>query len=100
MNVKVEKIDNKQIAILLGRIDTSTAEQVQNALLPLTEMENPEIEIDCTNLDYTSSQGLRIFLQMQKTVSLKKGHLVLTNMQPNVREVFDISGFSKIIEIR
>lgn len=100
MEIKIKEIDNKQVVYIIGRIDTTTAEQAQNKLLPLTNVDVPHIEVDCSQLDYTSSQGLRLFLQMQKAVTAKNGSLVLLHMQPNVREVFYISGFSKIIEIR
>ena len=55
--------------------------------------------MDCTGMQYTSSQGLRIFLSLQKSVIAHKGSLVLRNMDPKVREVFDITGFSSIIKI-
>ena len=59
----------------------------------------PDIEFDCTEMEYTSSQGLRMFLMLQKTVNSRKGKLVMKNMQPKVKEVFDITGFSNIINI-
>ena len=60
---------------------------------------HPDIEFDCTDMEYTSSQGLRLFLMLQKTVSSKGGMMVLRNMKPQVKEVFDITGFSNIIKI-
>ena len=50
-------------------------------------------------MEYTSSQGLRMFLMLQKNVSAHKAKLVLRNMKPHVKEVFDITGFSHIINI-
>ena len=50
-------------------------------------------------MTYTSSQGLRIFLMLQKSVNARGGHLVMKNMSPQVKEVFDITGFSNIIKI-
>ena len=63
------------------------------------EAANPDIEVDCTNMEYTSSQGLRMFLMLQKSVGSKGGKLVLKNMKAQVKEVFDITGFSSIINI-
>ncbi len=83
-----------------GRIDTTNAAQFQEKLDPLMKGENPDIEMDCAELEYTSSQGLRTFLMLQKSVMARGGKLVLTNMRPQVREVFDITGFSNIITIR
>ena len=82
-----------------GRIDTSNAEQFQQDLTPLMEGGPTDIEIDCTGLEYTSSQGLRTFLMLQKNVNAKGGKLMLHHMNPMVKEVFDITGFSNIITI-
>lgn len=84
---------------LKGRIDTTNADQFQQELTPLMEGEKPDIEIDCTDMSYTSSQGLRTFLLLQKSVNARGGKMVLRNMNPMVKEVFDITGFSNIITI-
>ena len=87
------------MVVLNGRIDTSNADQFQQDVAPLMEGENPDIDIDCTDMSYTSSQGLRIFLMLQKSVMARKGKMVMRNMNPQVKEVFDITGFSNIITI-
>ena len=87
------------MVILDGRIDSTNANQFQDDLAPLMEGERPDIDIDCTKLTYTSSQGLRVFLLLQKSVVSRDGQMVLRNMNPRVKEVFDITGFSNIITI-
>ena len=99
MEVQINKEGNKTIVILTGRLDTTNADQFQKDIQPLMEGENPDIEFDCTNMEYTSSQGLRMFLMLQKSVNNRKGQLVMKNMKPQVKEVFDITGFSNIIKI-
>ena len=99
MNVEIKKEGSKTFVTLNGRIDTTNANQFQADINTLMYDENPDIEMDCTNMEYTSSQGLRIFLILQKAVSSKGGSLVLKNMSPSVKEVFDITGFSSIIKI-
>lgn len=99
MDVLITKQDAKTLVKLTGRLDTTNAEQFQADITPLMEDPNPDIEFDCTDMEYTSSQGLRLFLMLQKTVSSKGGKLVLKNMKPQVKEVFDITGFSNIITI-
>ena len=100
MEINITTTDNKQTATLRGRLDTTNAEQFQHDIAPLMQGENPDIELDCTDMEYTSSQGLRIFLMLQKSVNARKGKMVMTNMKPQVKEVFDITGFSNIINIR
>lgn len=97
MKITISQIGTKQLAVLEGRLDTTNAIQFQEDIKPLMECETPDIEIDCTDMEYTSSQGLRIFLMLQKSVNARKGKMVMKNMRPQVKEVFDITGFSNII---
>lgn len=99
MDITINKQDEKTLVTLNGRIDTSSANQFQQDIAPLMEGDRPEIDIDCSGMTYTSSQGLRIFLMLQKSVIARKGKLVMRNMNPMVKEVFDITGFSNIITI-
>ena len=99
MDVTISKEANKTIAILKGRLDTTNAGMFQQDIAELMQDEHPNIEFDCTDMEYTSSQGLRLFLMLQKRVNSKNGSLVLRHMRPQVKEVFDITGFSNIITI-
>ena len=99
MEVKIDKQGDKTLVTICGRIDTSNADAFQPDITPLLEGDKPDIEIDCDGLTYTSSQGLRVFLLLQKSVNERHGKMVLRNMKPMVKEVFDITGFSTIISI-
>ena len=99
MNVTINKQNEKTLVLLEGRIDSTNANQFQQDLAPLMEGNGPDIDIDCKGMTYTSSQGLRVFLLLQKSVMARKGKMVMRNMDPRVKEVFDITGFSNIITI-
>lgn len=99
MIVTINKQDKKTLVTLDGRIDSTNADQFQQDIAPLMEGDNPDIDIDCTNMTYTSSQGLRVFLLLQKSVVARNGKMVMRNMNSRVKEVFDITGFSNIITI-
>lgn len=99
MDITIKKQDDKTLVTLNGRIDTTNADKFQNDLLPLMQEENPDIDIDCSGMTYTSSQGLRMFLLLQKSVIARHGKMLMRNMNPQVKEVFDITGFSNIITI-
>lgn len=100
MEVTISNENGKTFVALQGRLDTTNAEQFQKDIEPLMQGENPDIVIDCSGMEYTSSQGLRLFLMLQKSVMARKGCLVMQDMRPQVKEVFDITGFSNIITIR
>ena len=99
MNVSITEEGAKALVKLEGRLDTTNADQFMKDITPLMNGTHEEIDVDCTDMEYTSSQGLRMFLMLQKTVSARKAKLVLRNMKPRVKEVFDITGFSHIITI-
>lgn len=99
MDIAINKQGEKTIVTLDGRIDSTNADKFQQDIAPLMEGTNADIDIDCTNMTYTSSQGLRVFLLLQKSVMAHGGKMVMRNMNPRVKEVFDITGFSNIITI-
>lgn len=99
MDVTINNSGNVFDVVLSGRLDTTNADQFQKDIASLMEGENPDITIDCSGMDYTSSQGLRMFLMLQKSVNARGGKLVMKDMKPQVKEVFDITGFSNIIKI-
>lgn len=58
-----------------------------------------EVIADLNEVDYVSSAGLRAMLIAYKTASRKEGSFVLRNVQSNVKEILDMSGFSRFIQI-
>ena len=99
MNVTIKEEGEKALVKLEGRLDTTNADQFMKDIKPLMDGNHAEIDVDCADMEYTSSQGLRMFLMLQKNVSARGAKLVLRNMKPHVKEVFDITGFSHIINI-
>ena len=55
--------------------------------------------IDCKGMDYICSSGLRVFLSWYKMIAQNGGKLIIRNLQPLVKNVFDLSGFSQIFNI-
>ena len=81
-----------------GRLDTTTAPQLEEALgsnlIGITKL-----IIDFTTLDYISSAGLRLLLTAHKTMIKQDGQMVIRGANAEVREVFLITGFSEILNI-
>ncbi len=84
---------------LEGRIDATTSEKFQEALMSLVEKTKTDIKLDCKNLEFVSSAGLRVFLIAQKTMSEKKCTLVLNNVPNSINKVFVMTGFDKFLKI-
>jgi anti-anti-sigma factor len=79
---------------LSGRLDSVTAKQLE-AYLPLAENKD-KVVIDLRELEYVSSAGLRVFLIFEQTLPEK---VVIANPNEEVKSVFDMTGFSDILNI-
>jgi anti-anti-sigma factor len=55
--------------------------------------------VDCKGMSYICSSGLRAFLSLNKDIVAKGGKLIIRNLEPLVKGVFDMSGFSQIFNI-
>lgn len=84
--------------IVEGRVDTNTSPQLQQAILNAFQKKN-DIIVDLLNVPLVSSAGLRALLIGQKTANSKNGSMKVVNVSDVVAEVFDISGFSSILNI-
>ena len=100
MNVRIEEIDGNVVAILEGTLDTAAAAETEKAMSPLNDVEDKDIIIDCTDLAYISSAGLRIFLGILQNAQARGGHVYIKGINDNVRAVFTITGFSNIFEFK
>ena len=82
---------------LEGRMDANSAPQLDEALKE--EMDGiTELTIDLKKLAYTSSAGLRVLLSAQKTMN-KKGGMVIRNVSDAIMEIFDMVGFTDLLNI-
>ena len=82
---------------IIGRLDTMTAPALE-AAIDDSSAEIQELILDCGELEYVSSAGLRVILKAQKQMNAK-GSMKLTGVNETIMEVFDITGFADILTI-
>ena len=82
-----------------GQLDTVTAPQFEAKLLSLIEAGAQRICIDCGPLEYVNSAGLKAFLLGAKQLDTRGGKLVLCDLAPSVKMIFDMIGFSQIMTV-
>lgn len=99
MNLKEVKNEKAVVIEIEGRLDTTNFSQLENLVMQHINEGNKMFVIDCSGMDYVSSSGLRIFLMALKKVKALKGRFVLCGLQENIREIFEISGFTTIFDI-
>lgn len=97
MEILKNKNDAELTLTLSGRLDTTTAPQLETVVNEDTA-DITSLVFDFENLDYVSSAGLRVLLSAQKLMN-KQGKMVIHKVKPEIMEVFDITGFSGILTI-
>jgi anti-sigma B factor antagonist len=97
----VNKITNKGKTTLQveGRVDTVTAPELEKAVNAAAE-DTDTLVLDCEKLVYISSAGLRVLLSTHKLMTKKKGTFELINIGDDIMEIFSITGFDKILNIK
>ena len=93
---KTQKADTLEIA-LEGRLDTMTSPELE-AELNKSMNDAEKLVMDFSKLDYISSAGLRVLLSAHKVMN-RKGGLKITHVNDIVQEVFEVTGFSVILDI-
>lgn len=98
MKTSIQETDEKIIAVLSGELDTASAPETETALQPLLNSRGKEVVIDCTDLEYIASSGLRILLGILKEAKASGSRVVLKNVNEMIRDVLEITGFVHIFE--
>ena len=97
MTINIEKTNEKVQLILEGRLDTTTAPELEKVISELPA-ETTLLVLDMNQLAYISSAGLRVILGARKKMN-KVGAMKVCGVCEEVMEVFDITGFSDILDI-
>ena len=99
MTTTIQESGNQLIALFNGRLDTAAAIPTAEAVKPLMEAENKEIILDCNQLEYISSSGLRIFLSIRKEAATHGSKVLVRGINADIRQVFVMTGFISLFEI-
>lgn len=87
------------VIALTGRIDASSAKDLEQQCLQWISNGEKQLVFDFTAVSYISSAALRVFLLVAKRLDTAKGSVRLCALNSTLRDVFDISGFSKLFAI-
>ena len=99
MTIKKTVDGDKLVLDLEGRLDTTTAPQLENEL-KVSLYDIKELTLDMEKLEYLSSAGLRVLLAAQKQMQKQKAEMVVVNVNEIIMEVFEVTGFVDIITIK
>ena len=99
MTVNIENKDQMLVAHLSGRLDTAVSQEVSQELQPLVDHSDRTLILDCKELEYISSSGLRIFLTIRKAAAAKGGRVIVRDISTEIRQVFMMTGFLNLFEV-
>jgi len=83
-----------------GRLDTAATAQVKKDIQALDDCEGRDIILDCSQLSYICSSGLRLFLSVLKNARSKGSRTIIAGLNDEMYDVFVETGFTQLFEIR
>lgn len=98
MNINIERENGKVLMKIEGRIDTTTAPELEKAINGEGD-ELKSLVLDFKGVDYISSAGLRVLLTAQKKMNAQ-GSMELRGVSEAVMDVFEMTGFADILVIK
>jgi len=99
MEINTQTADEVVTFTVSGRLDAATSVEADKQFGEVIAAGNVKLLFDLSKLEYISSAGLRVLLVVAKKIQQKGGMIALAALTPNVKEVFEISGFSAIFKI-
>ncbi len=98
LEIRDELAGEVRVIGLVGRLDTDTAGDLELAVQDLIDAGAKDFLVDLAGVGYVSSAGLRVLLMLGKSID-GKGSLRLCGLNPTVRQVFDVAGFTQLFAI-
>lgn len=99
MEININKQENVTTVKLVGRLDTPASVEVGKELEPVAADAAGTIILDCKDLAYISSSGLRIFLTLRKAATAQGGTVIVKSINQDIRNVFMMTGFLNLFRI-
>lgn len=98
MKTTIETTDGKALVTFEGILDSYIAEEVGEKLEPLYELEDTEITLDCTKLEYIASSGLRLFLLLLRNTKANGCKIFIKGAASELMDIFKATGFDKCFQ--
>jgi anti-sigma B factor antagonist len=99
MDVSLSEEQGVTVLSLNGNFDTASAEAKESEIMDAIGDGSGRFLVDFSGVPYIASSGLRVLLKMAQSVRVGSGDIKLCSLNATVREVFQISGFDKILKV-
>jgi anti-anti-sigma factor len=98
METIIEEEGKTAIVTLKGRLETTEAAEVQDKVSTLYEKDLERVIVECKDLEYVASSGLRILFLLLRTMKPKGADVVIRNSNDMLKAVFDSTGFTPLFK--
>ena len=99
MKINIIPNDQETRVCLIGELDTTVTTNQVEELNQVLALADKVLEIDCEELEYISSAGLRFFMQLKRESEAKGGSIRITHLNEDVNHIFRMSGFHNLFTI-
>ena len=96
LNITISEQAGRLVAAIVGDLDNAASSQAERGLAPVFERTDCDVVIDCTELNYISSSGLRILLNIYKHIHGYGHWVILKGMSEDIKEVLGLGGFLQL----
>ena len=99
MQINIQPNGQETTVQLIGQLDTIATTEQADELQQVLDIADKALVIDCSELEYISSAGLRFFMRLKRETEAKGGKIRIINMNEDVADIFRMSGFRNIFNI-
>lgn len=99
MNITIDIQSDHIVAAIIGDLDNASSKQAERSFEPIFEYIDRDVVIDCTEMNYISSNGLRILLKIYKHTHANGNQTLLRGMNTDVAEIFNLTGFLQLFKV-
>jgi anti-sigma B factor antagonist len=100
MEIKTEAMKRCEVVTVSGRVDSSTAPELEDVLLGLIQSGQKNIVVNLGEVEFISSAGLKALLSalMKVRKMVPSGDVVISGIKPHLKESFDLVGFDRLFK--
>ena len=102
MALQILKEENNDEIIIkpVGEVDIYTSPDLKETLTEIINQSNVNMVIDGEKLEYIDSTGLGVLIGALKKIKEKERNITITNIKPNIKKLFDITGLNKVFVVK
>ncbi len=99
INIHLKEEGGRLVVVIDGDLNNAATKQAVQSFAPIYQHTDCDVVLDCTALNYISSSGLRMMLDVYKHTRANGHDTILKHIADDVKEVFELSGFLQLFKV-